>query len=905
MRSHLRRQTLPGIGIVGLLALSGVFVGRALGSDEAESGVAAGRIITEVDVPTVDVPIIGPIGAGDEPPAETEPSDPTVGLGAIVGSLAVPTIDLVADAAIEPPPGTGVVDLTAEPTEPPGGWAEPVVLDDGLGVGGVVPVGAAEAIAALEPPGTPIAPLPDTDTGTVGSIGDGVDAGGDVLDPCAPPEGTPPPEGCPTGLRSTVLALTSPPPLWVLGGPVHSIAPEPRAASCDAATPEDDRLLLEMFANAPGTFTFTIYPFPAGVAPGGARVPLTIVSFDTAAEDREAWQAQLAADVPGDYRIRHCAGIDGLPEGERVLWVFTFVDDFGRTSVGNGYALPGPDPVRPPTIVLPVSSSQVFVSVPHRSDQTVDIRAWVSDDSSECRSGGTELIRTLSSTDDVDIARLHANGYIDTFTRRTWAVIVVPESATGVICMRTYDTRGPSFVTRRPLLTEVVNVHAPDLVVPIVSVDSVQALRTIGPADLSVSIRRVGGDGCGGYTGEISGGTLREVSNFACDPTLDPARAASGVTEPIVVNTTLRLEGQDARTASTIIGARARPCTGGDPAAGVAAACPHPGTDWFRVPFATVSVSTGLCSPGLFESTCEPPHRDEIAGLATVKVDWEQGATSGRSGWVVEPIATTPRSTGLDPLPQLDRSDVLRATGADTAPRIVGTLIADRAVTWSLEVPSTACLRTDGPRIFTSTVPSTTFDVYLADLCPGQQLQLVVTITDPTTGLSTVWGRYDVPNGTGWSFGLVDVPAPIRRSLVVLGATPPAEGGLWTASSLELTMSWRPGEVGWRFDFPTALTRDPAFACRQGPERYVDLYGTSRTAFVPLQVPDRTFVEVSATFVSASGTVDGCEPNGVRRRTVQFTAELTYDEITQPGGVRITAPAGSAFPVVLLIRPTP
>ena len=891
---------LLGIVFAGVLTLAGAFVGRALGDDDDDDGGAsttAPVIITELDEPTVDVPVIEPVLLGEEPPAPVDDADDTFGLGMIVSSAEVPESALVpADTEPLPPPEPSLVDLTAPISPPPGGWAEPEVVDDGEGVSGVMPIEVAEAMAEGA----------DTAAGEEGGSGEASDSGDSgrvhLLDPCAPPEGTPVDEACPEGRRSTVLALVSPPDLWLTARQV-AVAPVASFNSCSAGPVADDQLMVELATNAPATFTVT-------VSSGFEREPLASLTVTTQDSARAGWEAFLAGASGGEdwraFAIAHCLVFDGLPSGVQLHVSANVADIFDRLMTRTFYAQIGPDPVRPPTIVQPVSTSQVLVSVPHEPDQYADIRAWLDDGWGDCAQTGFGLEQTEPVTSEVDPERLLARGWIDTMTSRTWTLISIPESSTAVICMRTYDSTGPSFETERPSLTEIVQVHSPDLLVPIVSVESVDVQPRIGVARLTVTLSHVRGETCGGYSGEIdSAGVLNDGWNDPCDPT---ARwdHADEVAKPVLVTTSLYRSGVEPVRASAVLAVRARPCTGGDPVTGFAAGCAVPESEWYRVPFGTVPLPSGICSPGIFESTCEPPRRDTVAGVATIKVEWRQGATSGRSGWVVDPLDTSPRDTSRDELAQLDTAPALSVGGPDTDPVVTGTLTADRAVQWSVEVPGEVCMRSGATPVLTSSTPSTTFAVSIEGLCPGQEVQLTATLTDPATGASSNWGRFDRPGGRDWHGGYLIVPAPRRNVAIILGAAPDrGDYPVWTPVAMELRTSWDPDYEGWRFAFPSPLPTDPTLRCRSTDyRRYVDLYGFSREAFVALSVPDRTYIDVTVVLARGEGSWESCIPLEERyRETVRFRAEVTYDDITQPGGVRITSPEGAAFEVVLVIQP--
>ena len=904
MNERFLRRTLPGLVVMVGLTLGGVVIGRTLHARSADERPAGSLEVQGAEAASTAtserIPVIAPVLAGAEPPPTPDPEDESFGLGRMSGVMELDSSSFAGDAPTLAPAIDGeLIDFTTPAAPPEGGWEEPVVIDDGAGVPGVVPPAVAESIAAVEPFG-------------VADDGDGGGGDGDaptpepgssrlrVLDPCAPPEGVSTPDGCPVGVRSTVLALTSPPDLYMWAVPgMAEIPPWVSFGSCPGGPAAPDELLVTMVANAPGNFRVVVRDLPSGDEL--ARQDVT-----TLAATRERWETYLrdapAVVRPRAFEVVHCARVGGLGAGP-VSYTVDFVDIFDRRASDAGSAQVGPDPVRPPTVVLPVSAAQVYVNVPHRADQSVDIRSWASDGSSGCDGRGTEIRYGRSRTVDVSLARLQAANFDPRYTRRTWQLIPVADSATVTICMLTYDSTDPSFRRSRPSLTEVAVVRGPDMVLPVATVEDVEITQRLGRRELEVALAIVGVGGCGGFTGEFTADSrVLELGNRSCDygRLTDPSNA-----HRLMVVRTRVADATTTAESTAGLGVRGLVCSGPP-----SSPCPEPPTSWYRVPLGTVSLPAGLCSPGLFETSCEPPRRDAVAGTALVRVDWTQGESSGASGWEVLRFPTLDRDTTLDPLPQLAVDTSWEVRGTEFEPALAARLLADRPVNWRLVVPDTACTLTGERLVVTSLAPSTTFDVEVAGLCTAQVVHFVVELTDPVTGAVTRWGAPlggEESSVRYWRGGRVFVPAPSQQMAVVLGASSAGGGAMWSPVTMAVRLgpSFVDRAYLGRLAWPTPLVTDPRLRCRMNEyRRFVDLVGVSQEYFGPVALPEQMVIEVTVTLQRMDGSLTNCRPSGVARsETVTFGVTVPREDLLAPEGVRIEAGADAAFPVVLVIRP--
>jgi len=904
----MNRTTLTGLALAAAFTIGGVFLGRSLAdhADPTELGVVS-LLAPPAGVEYETLPIIGHVSQGDAPPAPPSDDDPTLGLGPIVGSEEAVKLDpaRLGEASAIPP---AVIDDPAlPPVAPPEGWrGAPPAPGDTEGAG-AVPIDEALAEGGLiEPPGAPTDVSIDDSTGDT-TTGDTTDDGtpGRHVDPCAPSGGEPS-EACPEGVRSTVLGLASAPDLWFQGHRSTRGVSGGVWGSCpDSAAPTPEQLGLVFTANAPGTVTVWVQ---------SALDPLEVASADVGATgaDQSTWEATLP-DVSEDDRYRlnipYCVVIVEPPAGTQLTVTATIVDVFGRSRT-FGFEVDTLTPRRPPTQVWPVSPNTVLVSVPHRADQFVDLRTRLIDGAEgDCSTAGTALYSSLRVEGDVSSTYLLRNNFDPVYTKRTWVLVAVPDSSTAIVCSRVFDTRVPSFDRSRPVLSESFVVTAPDLVLPVVTVESVSVNSAV-VGRVSVGLNYVGGTNCGGagYTA-AAGAPATEDYNHACDPTTDMNWGAATALQNLRIDAGISRAASEWITTSAVVSTRGRRCLGGDVVAGVAATCPSLPTQHYRVPLGTVSVPAGMCSPGLFESSCEPPRRDLVAGEVVVRVEWTNTRSNGASTWSVRPSLRTGRDNTLPVFPQLDDSDVFGVTGG-RYPVVSGTLTADRPVVWEVGVPPEGCLvaADSGAEIVStvaSGVPSTTFAVRLSGLCTGLAHQLYATITDPTTGATASFGRVDRPGARGWSGGHVWVPGYERPLTVVLSAAPVA-AGTQAVAQMQLAIG-RPGATHREttdYAFPTPLSTEPRFLCYRENNLATGLNNSfTRDGFgIPVMLPDVVRVTVTVTMTPAAGSATNCRRTG-GTTTVTFSADVSRESLSVGAGLRLSSPDGAAITVIALLRP--
>ncbi len=893
---------LPKLLLVIATVAIGVVVGRATQPDNADStadsteGTGSTSVI---DGTVADLDVISPVFVGSTPPPAPTDDDASLGLGDIVDTqqAVVPNLP-TDDTPALPTDAPGPIDLSEPGPVTPTSPLDTAEMAVPSTVGGVTPIDVLFDELAIEPSEPGGDPVDDFDLRP-------------YVDPCAPrPDGDdagPPAADCPNGTRATVLPIVSLGDAYITMRQVGRAGA--RGASCPESTPATSGgLVLEMMTNAPGDFVITITDI------AGRNGNVGTFNITTAAADAEAWATALAAGVDPNQLsslIVHCVALDDLPPNARLVAFARFT----RAEDGdNAYALKEvittPSPVRPPTLVVPIGTNRLLVSVAHTRAQFASLDAWVSLDgqpSCEPTTAPGDRLRSngiINST--ADINALRARGYDENYRRRTTAIFWVPEGRSINVCARTFDSTGPSFRTSQPAQRDATVVHSPDMVVPVVSVESVTPRTRLAGARAQVWLSWARGDFCGSYSGTFNDVNAIDPPDYdnVCDG--GAPSGASGHASNVVVTTGLRTAGSSESVETrAVLPVRARACTGGDDE-GFGATCPSPPTEWYRVPLATIPVRTGICSPGLFESTCEPPTRDAVAGTVTVRVDWVQGGVSGRSGWLVEPIVAGGRATELPAAPQLDLTRYAEVTGEGVRQGVNFNLLADRPVDWTLTVPEGTCRREDATEpVWRSSATSPQFTVRANGFCTSVWVQFIVTLTDPATGASSTYGNWPL----AWAGGYVTMPPSVRPLTVAVGIEAPDDFyPLWTPHDVYVQID-RPESTqfihpwGSRYDFPTPLQRDPAFRCDQNYRPFPGVYGWSHEGYgVPTAIADEIRIRVTVELSQAEGSVDRCRPIGYLLVTV---IEVTISEAELAAardGIRIAAPDDAPFPVEVVVR---
>ena len=864
-------KALIGIGIAVItLAVAAGFIGRSLAGRDAAAA-------------TTTVPIVQPVAYGDTalPPVTDETY--ANGLSAATGSIEVPTGDAAPvpalpklDLSRPAPPAPAAVRDELEAPEPESGLPTRELLTEFGGVDAGAP--------------------PVTD-----------DADTRLADPCAARSGGPS-ETCPEGVRSTIFADRAVPDLWVMATAYPAPPGSRTNVFCPARTPGPGVVPFGIGSIAPGTATFRYWDSRLG--PASAR---EIVVGNTP-EVRSAWEAAFAAGETFDnpaLRPQLCFDVPGITTGVSYDWSVVYADIFGRIATATVTSPFGYDPsltrgprTRPPTMFIPISANRVLISVAHRANETADLRAFIGDSGGACGLGSTAPDRDSyalwvgpQTTTEVSREFLERRNYIDEFRRRSTAIVLISNATTATLCARTFPGEGRSFDTGRANYVETSVVQSPDRLLPSIELIGLDLSRGTQRDDVRIQIS-LGSTGCSDWRGPAAAsepGALPLPAGAArCDAN-ERVSGYTGTTRPIFRVTSFVKVGDDFRDSSTAIAARARVCTGGD--AGAPPSCPRPSTQIYRLALPTVRVGSGLCSPGLFESSCTPPTREQSVGVATFRVSWSDGGSAGRPTWSVGP-STRPPADGLPPMPQLDVD--IQPT-LDAGRNLRTELVADRPVTWEVTTTTTCRVR-PAPGPVTQPTPSERFGFVLEDLCVGADYVLRVSITDPTTGANSVWSLPDGTLGVNvWRYALVRSPAvPINVFAELVAGEPATSARVrdWYALELDANIPWNAEAIqrwaeGGRCNFTEPAPRAGTYG----------VVRSTRANIITLYAGETTRIAIEASMVPSGGTFS-CTPYTLRDPLVVATeVEIPLERFAGREPIVISA-TGGAYPVTLVLQPT-
>ena len=748
---------LAGIAVLAVGTASAIMAFVLLGGGASSPDSAAdapSEAATEV------VPLIAPVGYGDEPPPVDLDGDPdTDDVSPYLGSETVP-----ASTAGEPPAiaeGSDGVIIGSDPASIADLIApETLALIDTLAV-------------AEDPTAVPaIVPL--------------VDGG----DPCALPDA--PSESCPDGLRSRILSSTALPPLfmWATTSPVIADSPPLTSLACDPVELAEGEARFAVGTNLPATVTITYWPM-------GNRADARTLSLDTP----ESQVALFEADPPRDGApftvLKHCVVLDELELATRYQVEVVAETEAGERRERTHYLALGVDLTRPPARIIPIGLNVVLASAAHRDGETVLLRAGLlsPDSSTDCADIDTlpqlELV-SGTSTARVTLASLERNGYLPEFTQRTGGGFFIPEGRNALICLTSYDDDRPSWNWQVADFTTSTIVQSPDVAVPRVTWSGASVRDRSGVSELYVSLAARGTPECG-----ERGITVPVYDNwFTTEPdrgiVLCERFALDGYnfvnTGTFVVRVATRVDGEYKTTSLGLP-------LGRDRCIGVCEALPP--TSHYSIALPIVEVPSGLCGSSFGE--CDPPTSAVSAGTVQLRVDWEHGARNGAETWNVGPIVEAAGVPPVFDVPQFDTAAFPRFVEDVSGTRLEFELRSDRPVDYRATL-SGDCLLPDTVTVVEGRFESTPERVSFANPCRGATYRVEIELIDDA-GRSAQYGPLS-PDGI-WANAVSTPGTPLRVNVsyrltaltddgrelsyvgpirVVVGATP-FFGDFWTRNS--------------------------------------------------------------------------------------------------------------------------
>ncbi len=573
-------------------------------------------------------------------------------------------------------------------------------------------------------------------------------------DPCAPESGETP-AGCPSGLRSVILADSMPPALelWATADP-------PTAGSvtfCPASTAGDGQLQVGVATTTPAAVTVRYWP----QADPSAEKTLVI---ETPQSELDAWNADNAA--VGGFRhgfwiFQHCDLMtDLLPDTSYVMSV---------TAADVLHRLAGPierifdsrgAPTEPPMTAIPLSPSVLYVSVPTDAGRLPAVRAWVvpGGTTPNCQSfdAGLPVLRTVQDQVTVDVSAeyLALHNYQPSYTKRVVNVYSVPEGSQIVVCARWFSDSGPSWTDSVPTMQRSITASSPDTPQPVLTLLHIDSRKDLARNQISIGATTQMGLDCGspwvGPGEDVPGETAIDGAGWIlCDASSaeDYVHAQLSLGRTVVITSRVTTSaGETSR--SFVVPTPQATCTG---------VCDLPAPTQFTIPLADVTVGTGICGYNFWEEPCTPPTTQQSLGTATVELSWVQGSTSALHRWEIGgvdlrlPESTAPDAPAFDagiyPVGSLSpdgwTSAIEYNLTSDRHARYTVTIIGDCFGDTAVTTVSGETRATTGSAIFSGRVR---FD----DLCPGSYYYFAVDMVDDAGHRTTAGSGERTDNWVWW-----------------------------------------------------------------------------------------------------------------------------------------------------------
>lgn len=782
-RGMTKRETSVGgrssavkVGSVIAVALIGglvaFFAARALadeGDDAAEVGESTpeGLIIEELEeVPTL-APIEVPdpaqaggvsasgefvVGASGPSPEEAEPLEASQGtpLSEYVSVSEVPIAEIaetpiLGDVADVPEAIASAENSVDDPEE--------AVLEESVDVG-------AEPLDDIEAPG--------------GDRPDGLR----FTDPCAGEDGgSETPEDCPDPgepgtIMGTELALDWVPEMWVFTSfsPVPTDSESGSIARCDPQELPAGAQRLAIVTPNPATITLTWW-----VEGGEGMRQATLETSDAERARWDEWYENDAPDMGSLDVMQHCTAIPELSPGDVVHYDVHAVDDHGQEARRSDtfpdstfVAFPEPiEPaaprVRPPTKIY-ISGNEVIVDAAVRDGETIDVRAYPRTDepvagepcegTAEPPAGYGDFIRwrPTNRTEISDIRRNQGTyPYDRSYVATYWGGSRLDAGADYRLCVgstvqsgRTFD-RGSADVEAYDL--SIANLRNVEL-----KLTDISTQEPIPQGDLRISARPVErpllvpSSGC---VHRMGFGLLEAGTNEMGEVLCGRSRANLDVRRRgLVVDITFNDPIQGELTTSARITPQIT-CSG---------TCEPLETEQYRIEIPAAQRPAGLCSPGLFESDCEPPTAETVIGSVGLELRYLDNPPGPGGTSLLGPVDQLGDQRTMPEEPQLDRHVASTPTGSKTEPGRRFEIVADRPVTYratlrpgrgaGAEEP-TLCVHDPNVVDLGSEDLSDTHTLDFEGLCAWQDYFMDLWITDED-GDTTYWTYPDTLGARPW-----------------------------------------------------------------------------------------------------------------------------------------------------------
>lgn len=686
---------------LGWLAYSSVQKDDASDSGAVESGTD-----------TVTVPVLEPVGVGDEPALGAD--------GRPIPSRVVGTAEVSVDDAA----------VGAAATDGPAGGPPTAVSGTGAP--------AASTTAGPSFPDRLAAVGPDEPSATAGRVPRRVD-------PCVADGAATCPDG---GVSGTILAITSPSPLWIVGAadPPSGFAGGSLLDCPQAPVEPDDGVVDQPFGVVTSTPVagMTVRFWPAGQPDRAQQVALATDPDATARWGRTLDEGEGFERT--DW-LQHCFLIDDLPVGQLYDFQIDALDILDRHETATGGFRVRDDRDHPPTLLFSSGLDQLWVATSASTSQltyAVALRHAAGD--SVFAEPGPDGAPNPCAAYELAPDRV-PDGYdrvVEGITRSVvdrsepypadypWngrdrrgisSSLQLEEGTAYTICVYWVREDAPSFDAGVSERIERAEVTTPNRARPVIAAAWLYLDEPLAENAVHVEL---------GACGEWWSGPARETGLTELEPaevlcdfrddgsTLDRARGG-------LLHLTTHEDGRR-HDRWTQLPLDLEPC---------ASPCAHDGPERWITLLPGPAGAGGLCGyDAIFSSGCEPRRRPRGPGSLGFEIEYVDGPAGGTE-WAISPVepAELPARTPAE-LPQLDTSQRPVVVGDPLHPSVEVPIRADRPVRARARTAllpgssSSVCLRGGSTGEASADGFGLTHTLTITGLCPATMYSIAVELTD-------------------------------------------------------------------------------------------------------------------------------------------------------------------------------
>ena len=327
---------------------------------------------------------------------------------------------------------------------------------------------------------------------------------------------------------------------------------------------------------------------------------------------------------------------------------------------------------------------------------------------------------------DVPVNSLRENGFDDDYVFRKLGVVRLDESTTYRLCVHTSTVR-PSFSAglEQTLAYDITTPDALSMTFDILRVDA-QGSGGLPRRALDVDIAPVGR---GVMVGHPWCGIWRNGEQIEGDTEIGVTVCRSAPQSSALYERGARLT----MSALGVDGVR-RESSAVIPVRTCRMPCVIPAPEVFRFELPTGRTSYDFFC-GLFGDECESANDEESFGTITIEVTYDNEGGSAQPGWAMSDAQELgDRRLPPPETPRLDTQATPLARGDRTRPNVIVPVLADRPVTVDAEIRTVEggqpCMLDGAPTTASSSTLSEEHEIVFSDVCPGQNVFVIIELTD-------------------------------------------------------------------------------------------------------------------------------------------------------------------------------